>query len=371
MKIQEEARNKRYKNFFKNELEAMALYRALADVESDKVRAEAFLRLARAEQRHAARWAKMLNYSDTALEPARPGLRIWALKNAARLLGTRRVVPILLMGESQDIKAYLLEPGAQEIVKDEREHSYTLRMLGSAPKEGIDAIRNESRIWGSSSGSLRAAVLGVNDGLVSNLSLVMGVAGGTDQHSFVLLAGVAGLLAGSFSMAAGEYASMSSQKDIFERQLQMEREELENFPEEEADELAHIYRAKGFTENEAKTIAKRVMSNPNVAIDTMAREELGMDLRELGSPWGAAITSFISFSLGALVPILPYLVVADRLSFSVSIIASCIALAGVGGLIAWTAAKSFLHGALRMLLAGGSAALVTYGIGKLIGVSIS
>ena len=370
MKTQEKTRDKRYKTFFKNEMDAMALYKALAEVEKDKLRAEAFLRLARAEQRHAARWAKMLNYQETALEPTGHGLRIWALKNAARLLGTKRVVPILLIGESQDIKAYSKEPDTREIVKDEREHSQTLRMLGGKQKDDVDAIRDESKIWGSSSGSLRAAVLGVNDGLVSNLSLVMGVAGGSDQHSFVLLAGVAGLLAGSFSMAAGEYASMSSQKDILERQLQMEREELEQFPEEEETELAYIYRAKGFTSDEAKVIAKRVLSNPNVAIDTMAREELGMDQRALGSPVGAALSSFISFAIGALVPLLPYLFVSESSSFIVSIFLSGVALLAVGGVIAWTAAKSFMYGALRMLILGGAAAAVTYGIGKLIGVSI-
>ncbi len=363
------ARTKRYETFFRNEMEAMALYKALAEVEKDKVRAEAFIHMARGEQRHAARWAKMLNYDETALNPINPGLRIQMLKIAARLLGTRRVVPILLMGESQDIKAYAQEPGTREIVKDEREHSQTLRMLGSEKKGTDNGIREDSPTWGSSSGSLRAAVLGVNDGLVSNLSLVMGVAGGSDQSSFVVLAGITGLLAGGFSMAAGEYVSMRSQKDMLERQIQMEREELEQFPEEEEYELSRIYQAKGFTGEEAKIIAHRVISNPKVAIDTMAREEMGMNLSELGSPWKAALSSSIAFALGALVPLFPYLLGAG--SPVLSAILSGSALLAVGGVLSWTAGKSFTWGALRMLLAGGTAAAVTYAIGSLVGVSIS
>lgn len=365
----DEAKLKRYKLFFNNEMEAMILYKALSEIERDPKRAEAFMHLAKAEQRHAARWAKMLNYEDSVLETTKPSMRIWMYKTAARLFGTKRVVPILIIGESQDIKAYAQEPGTREIVKDEREHSQTLRRLGSTNKNDQDVIREESGSWGSSSGSLRAAVLGVNDGLVSNFSLVMGVAGGSDQRSFILLAGITGLLAGSFSMAAGEYISMRSQKDMLERQIQMEREELEQFPEEEEYELSRIYMAKGFTSDEAKIIARRVISNPKVAIDTMAREEMGMDLKELGSPWGAAASSSIAFSFGAFVPIFPYLLGAG--SPVLSAVLSAAALLTVGGIMAWTAGKSFAWGALRMLLAGGAAAAVTFGIGNLVGLSIA
>ncbi len=365
----EAAKVNRYKLFFKNEMEAMALYQALSEVERDPKRADAFMRLAKAEQRHAARWAKMLNYEDSVLETAKPGMRIWVFKTAARIFGTSRVVPILIMGESQDIKAYAQEPDTREIVKDEREHSQTLRMLGNVKKGDDNGIREDSPTWGSSSGSLRAAVLGVNDGLVSNFSLVMGIAGGSDQKSFVLLAGITGLLAGAFSMAAGEYVSMRSQKDMLERQIQMEREELEQFPEEEEYELSRIYMAKGFTSDEAKIIAKRVISNPKVAIDTMAHEEMGMNLKELGSPWGAAASSSIAFSLGALVPIFPYVLGIGGAVLSA--ILSAVALLTVGGALSWTAGKSFTWGAIRMLLAGGAAATVTFLIGNLIGVSIA
>ena len=223
----------------------------------------------------------------------------------------------------------------------------------------------------SNGGSTRAAVLGVNDGLVSNFSLVMGVAGGTDRPEFVLLAGVAGLLAGAFSMAAGEYISMRSQKDIYEYQILIEEAELREFPEEEEQELVLIYRAKGISEEDSRDIAKKIMSNPSAALDTMAREELGLDPNQLGSPWGAAFSSFAAFVMGAIVPILPYIFDAGGRAFSLSLVFSALALVVVGGALSGLTNRNVLWGALRMLLAGGAAAAVTFGIGSLIGVSIA
>ena len=159
---------------------------------------------------------------------------------------------------------------------------------------------------GGQSGTLRAVIFGVSDGLVSNLSLVMGVAGAASSNpSFILLAGIAGLLAGAFSMAAGEYISMQSQRELFERQIALERAELEAMPEEEEAELAGIYRAKGFTEEEAARIAQRIFADPETALDTLVREELGLDPDQLGSPVGAAAGSFLAFAVGALIPVLP------------------------------------------------------------------
>ena len=158
------------------------------------------------------------------------------------------------------------------------------------------------------SGTLRAVIFGVSDGLVSNLSLVMGVAGAASNNpSFILLAGVAGLLAGAFSMAAGEYISMQSQRELFERQIALERAEMEAMPEEEEAELAASYRAKGFAPDEAARIAHRIFEDPENALDMLVREELGLDPDELGSPWGAAGGSFVAFAIGAIVPVIPYL----------------------------------------------------------------
>ena len=224
-------------------------------------------------------------------------------------------------------------------------------------------------LWNN--GSLRAAVLGVNDGLVSNFSLVMGVAGGTGQDlRFIVLAGVAGLLAGAFSMAAGEYVSMRAQRDISERLLELEARELLEEPEEETEELVLIYQGKGLTRQEAETVAERIMADPAVALDTHAREELGLDPSQLGSPWAAALSSFAAFAVGAFVPILPYLVLGSGAAFPTSIVLSGGALVTVGALLAYLSGKRVWWGATRMLLAGGIAAAVTFTIGSLIGVAV-
>ena len=196
------------------------------------------------------------------------------------------------------------------------------------------------------------------------------MAGGIGDPKFVLLAGGAGLLAGSFSMAAGEYVSMRSQRELHEHQIQMERAELEEYPEEEEEELALIYQAKGLSQEDSQRVAKQIMAQPQVALDTMVREELGLDPARLGSPWGAAVSSFLAFVAGAIVPILPYIFDAGKLAFTLSAVLSGVALLAVGGALAASAGRSGTWGALRMLLIGGSAAGVTFGVGRLIGASI-
>jgi len=172
-------------------------------------------------------------------------------------------------------------------------------------------------------------------------------------------------------MAAGEYVSMRSQKDVYEHQISMEQAELEEWPEEEKEELVLIYQAKGFSEEDARRVAEQIMSNPDIALETMAREELGLDPDELGSPWGAAISSFGAFVAGAIVPILPYILKAGDFAFILSAVLSAIALVTVGGALAGLSSKNPAWGSLRMLLAGGAAASVTFGIGHLIGVSVA
>ncbi len=218
--------------------------------------------------------------------------------------------------------------------------------------------------------SLRAAVLGANDGLVSNFSLVMGVAGGTGNPDFVLLAGAAGLLAGAFSMAAGEYISVRSQRDLYENELRKEEVELSEWPEEEQAELERIYRAKGLSEEESRRVASRLMADPEVALDTLAREELGLDPSQLGAPVAAASSSFVAFVVGAAIPLLPYALGAADLAFWLSGSFSGLALLLAGGILARLTGVNAAWGAGRMLLAGGVAAAVTYGIGRLIGVSV-
>ena len=220
------------------------------------------------------------------------------------------------------------------------------------------------------SGTLRAAVFGVNDGLVSNASLILGVAGATASSQTLLLTGVAGLLAGAFSMAAGEYISMRSQREMFEYQIGLEREELEQYPQEEAAELALIYAAKGIPVAEAKKLADTLIADPVRALDTLAREELGLNPDELGSPWGAALSSFVAFAIGAAVPLAPFLLFHGTLALLWSVGLTAVALFGVGATLSLFTGRHALLGGLRMLLIGSAAGGATYLIGQWMGVSL-
>lgn len=357
----------RYREYMVAELEAVAMYSALAEVEADPARAEIFRKLVDAELRHAGRWAKKLGIDPALLDNGNLGVKGRFLKLGARIFGTRRVLPILLRLEAKETAIYSADPEAMDLVPEERRHSRTLRQM-SVPYSQ-NAPRTPSKSVGGS-GSLRAGVLGVNDGLVSNFSLVMGVAGGTGNPDFVLLAGVAGLFAGAFSMAAGEYISMRSQKDVYENEIANEMIELIEWPEEELEELELIYQAKGLSVEEASAVAHRVMEDPEIALDTMAREELGLDPSELGSPRGAAGASFLAFVGGALVPIVPYLLQVGNLAVWWSAGFSALLLLVVGGLLAAMSGRPVWWGGLRMFLVGGSAAAVTFGIGFLVGMPL-
>jgi VIT1/CCC1 family predicted Fe2+/Mn2+ transporter len=219
------------------------------------------------------------------------------------------------------------------------------------------------------SGALRAGIFGVNDGLVSNLSLIMGFAGASVQSNVILLAGVAGLLAGAFSMGAGEYVSMRVQRELFERLLHLEAHELATEPEEEQQELQAIYEAKGFPAPLAAQVATVIMQDPDVALQTHAREELGLDPDELGSPWAAAAVSFLAFTLGAAVPMLPFVVGAGTAALLAAIAASGVALFVVGAAMSVITGRHALWSGLRMLLIGGTAAAITFGVGRLLNVA--
>ena len=222
-----------------------------------------------------------------------------------------------------------------------------------------------------SGGNLRAAILGVNDGLVSNFILVMGVAGGTDDPTIVMLAGIAGLLAGAFSMAIGEYVSVGSQRDVYWYQIAAESLLVRDSPKSAERDLVAVYRSKGLTPEEAEVVARRIMGDPEVALETKVREEMGLDPRSIGSPLGAAASSFVAFISGAVVPILPYLLDAGSFAFTGSAVLSAVALTAVGGGVALGSGRNVVLGAARMLGFGCLAAAVTFGIGHLIGVAIA
>jgi VIT1/CCC1 family predicted Fe2+/Mn2+ transporter len=289
----------------------------------------------------------------------------------ARRFGTSRVIPIISSLEARDEAGYMQQPEAEGLPAEERAHSRTLWAM-SGGGSGVEAIAGTER-WHlmSRGGGLRAAVFGINDGLVSNFSLVMGFAGAEARPEYILLAGVAGLLAGSFSMAAGEYLSVSAQRELFEQQITMEKQELEMSPKEEEEELALIYQAKGIPEDQARSLARRIISNPKTAIDTLAREELGLDPTELGSPWIAAGSSFVAFVMGAFVPVLPYLFTHGTKAWITSGLLSFLALFGVGALISIFTARGPIVSGLRMLGIGLLASGITYGVGWLLGVSIT
>jgi VIT1/CCC1 family predicted Fe2+/Mn2+ transporter len=223
---------------------------------------------------------------------------------------------------------------------------------------------------GGKSGAIRAATFGVNDGLLSNLSLIMGVSGASVTNHFVILAGVAGLLAGAFSMGAGEYVSMKVQRELFERLLHLEAHELATDPEEEHEELRKIYEQRGFPPDLARQVTDVVMRDPQVALETHAREELGLDPNELGSPWGAAISSFVTFALGAIVPLVPFLFGSGTAAVLAAIAASGASIFGVGAVMSLLTGRRLLASGARMLLVAAIAASVTFGVGALLHVSV-
>ena len=367
----------------KLERDAITLYDELAKIEKDPRRAEAFRTIASNERRHAEVWAgKLRELGATVPEPdLHPRMRVRTIVLMARAFGTHAVRDMVqaLEGDEEDLYTAQTSPEVDAIAADEREHAAIWdRLNDGQPRSHAIVAQRASDIaagerWhrAGRSGTLRAIIFGVSDGLVSNLALVMGIAGASQgQGSFVLLAGIAGLLAGSFSMAAGEYISMQSQRELFERQIALEKAELEAMPQEEQAELAQVYRAKGFTQAEAEAIAARMFGDPEHALDTLVREELGLDPDELGSAWGAAAGSFVAFALGALVPVIPYLLGSGSTAFIVAIGLSLGALFAVGAGVSLLTGRSLVFSGGRQVLIGGAAAIVTYIVGNAIGAAV-
>jgi VIT1/CCC1 family predicted Fe2+/Mn2+ transporter len=332
--------------------------------------------LAETELRHAAHWSSKLREAGAEVpDPGRPSLRTRLLGAAAGKLSVQTVLPLIERTEHADAGVYDDEPDALPgMAEDERAHARTLARLvdGSSDRDPVAQIARRER-WhrGDRSGALRAGVFGVSDGLVSNTALVMGFAGSGASHAATLLAGVAGLLAGSFSMAAGEYISMSSQREMFEREISLERAELEEKPEEERGELVLIYRAKGLAQPDAERLADKIMADRSVALDTLVREELGLDPGQLGSPWVAAASSLFSFAIGAFVVVLPYLIGGGTAALLTAIFLALAAMFGVGATMGALNGRSAVRMGLRQMAVGALAAAVTFGVGHLIGAHVS
>ena len=329
------------------------LYRACALAESGTREGELFRRLAGEAEAQAAIWrAQLTARGHPAPGPYAPDTRTRLVAHLVRRLGPRRLRRVL---SAMKVRGMALYAGARV---DE----------GHGPTRPQSGIEHRHRSLGGG-GNLRAAVFGISDGLVSNAALILGFAGATSDARVVLVAGVAGLCAGAFSMASGEYVSVRSQRELYEHQIALERSELREYPEAEAQELALIYAAKGVPQPEATRIAHKIVADPEQALDTLAREELGLNPAELGSPWGAAASSFLAFAAGAMVPLSPFLMLDFDRALVTSIAASAVTLFGIGATLSLFTGRNALYAGVRMLLLGTLAAGLTHAIGRLFGVA--
>ena len=341
-----------------HEMESVFLYRAVAAAEPSEERRELFTRLAGEAEGQAAIWAEEIRKTGGRPPDAYvPATRARIVAALVRRFGPRRMKSILAAMKVRGMSIYATSSG---------DHP-----AGHPMPHSVDEI-GRSHHRGIAGGNLRAVVFGASDGLVSNACLILGVAGAAGgQGHAVLVSGVAGLLAGAFSMAAGEYVSVRSQREMFEHQIGAERDELAKYPDEEAAELSLIYQARGLNKEDADRMSARIIANPAYALDALAREELGLDPGALGSPVGAAVFSFGAFSAGAAVPLAPFIFAAGGAALAVAIVLTGVALFGVGCATSLFSGRDALKGGLRSLLIGAAAGAVTYGIGKLLGAAVS
>jgi vacuolar iron transporter family protein len=366
----------RYRSNLQGEVDSAALYRAMAETEPDPRLGEVYRRLAAVEEAHAEFWRKELGRrGERAAAGLRPGWRTRALAWLARRFGPQFVLPTLSALERRDSGQYDTQPEAVAggLPSAERSHNRVVEaMAAGLPKgaSGSSLARLEGR-HRTGGNALRAAVLGANDGLVSNLSLVMGVAGAEVSGRTILLTGLAGLVAGACSMAMGEWLSVTSSRELNQRQIAVEADELQRIPEEEKEEMVLIYQAKGLDEGAARALADRLMADKDIALDTLVREELGIDPDELGgSAWTAGGTSFGLFSLGAIFPVAPFFFLGGTAALLASLAASGVALLLIGGGTSLFTGRSLPFSAARQLLIGFAAAGITYGSCRLVGISI-
>jgi vacuolar iron transporter family protein len=367
----------RYTANLQGEVDSAALYRTLSENEKNPELAGIYGRLAAVEEAHAQFWQRQIEAIGRKVPSLRPGFRTRALIWLARRFGPAFVLPTVNTLEQIDSGSYAAQPEAIAggLPAAERSHARIIEALAApspAALSGATLARLEGRHRGMGGNALRAAVLGANDGLVSNLSLVTGVAGAAMPAHAILVSGLAGLLAGSCSMALGEWLSVNTARESAQRQIDTEAAELDQVPEEEQEELALIYQAKGLPEDLAKKLAVELIANKKTALDTLVREELGIDPGELGgSAWVAAGTSFLLFALGAVFPVGPYFLLAGAAALIASLAASGVALCLIGAGTSLFTGRAVWFSALRQLLVGLAAAGITYGLGRLIGAVVT
>ena len=340
-----------YRESWFEERQSAWLYRVLGDTEKDDVRAALFRSLAAAAEQQSETWRKLMIEAGEDVPEFTPQLRARVVGALAKLLGARSLRPVLAAMKIRGLSSFSSRPPLAHTMPD-----------------SVEEVGARHR--GVAGGNLRAAVFGVNDGLVSNVGLIMGVAGATNDPGALLVAGGAGLLAGALSMAAGEYVSVRSQRELYESQIALERKELEQYPDEEAEELALIYASRGMVLDEARSFTRALMRNPEHALDALAREELGLDPGNLGSAAGAASSSFLAFAVGAALPLVPF-VLGVEAPLVWSIVVATGALFAVGATLSLFTGRGALRGGIRMVAIGGAAGGATYLLGTLLGVSLA
>ncbi|SDD84743.1 Predicted Fe2+/Mn2+ transporter, VIT1/CCC1 family [Cupriavidus sp. YR651] len=367
---------KRYRAHLADERHSAALYETLAHIENDVSRKQVFWELAASERAHAKVWADKLRANEQRVSD-RQSIKTLLMRSLVRVFGTRFVLPTLAAVEFADRNKYAGNPDTAEMSKDEHHHAGVIQSLANAGKpeatRGTEIAESESWHRGVSSGNdLRAAVLGANDGLVSNFCLIMGVAGAGTGNKAILLTALAGLISGACSMALGEWLSVMNARELAQTQIAREADELEHSPDAEEHELALIYRAKGLDGDEAKRVASQLMRDRDKALDALTREELGLDPAELGgNPWSAAAVSFFLFATGAIFPAMPYLWTSGLTAIVQCIVLSVLALAAIGVFTSLFNGKSAGFSAIRQVIIGLAAAAFTFGIGHVLGVSVS
>jgi len=338
---------------WREEQRSAYLYALLAKLEGDTPQGRLFQQLGREARNQSRIWERAAQKAGATLPASYvPDLRTRIVAALTSRLGPRSMRGVLAAMKVRGLSLY------------------SVARPGHPQPEAATGLEHRHRGL-AAGGNLRAAVFGVNDGLVSNASLILGVAGAGATSGVVLLSGVAGLLAGAFSMAAGEYVSVRSQREMFEYQIALEKEELAEYPEEEAAELALIYQARGMTPEESKRLADAMIADPERGLDALAREELGLNPDELGSPWGAAIWSFLSFGAGAAIPLAPFFMAHGSRALFASVVLTGLALFGVGATLSLFTGRQAWLGGLRMLGIGAAAGAATYAIGSMLGVGLS
>ncbi len=319
------------------------LYIIMSKRETHPLRKKLFLNLAEAAEDQAKIWEKRIQAIHLPVPSIyQPNLRTRLVGWLVKQIGVERLRYVLSAMKVRGMSVFSQAP-----INHEHRHTTSTAV-----------------------GNLRAAIFGVNDGLISNVSLILGFAGASANHEMIIIAGVAGLLAGACSMAAGEFVSVASQREVYEYQIELEKQELEEYPEEEAEELALIYEARGVPKTEAIKLGQLLINNPNTALETLTREELGINPNELGSPVGAMLSSFFSFSVGATVPIVPFLLGDHRWNLTISLSLTVVLLFIIGTMTSLFTNKNAIKSGFRMLLVGAISGGLTYLIGKLLGVAL-